>query len=91
MACSCVFGSGCAYDGCANSVALLPRLNETRAGPAGSMTVLLCVMQANVDFSTAAAIRLAKAHDPERDRTMASAGGWVGGGGGWGAAREGGR
>jgi len=37
---------------------------------AGEMTVILCVIPANVDFSTAAAIKLAKKHDPAGERTM---------------------
>lgn len=34
------------------------------------MTVILCVIPATVDFSTAAAIKLAKKHDPAGERTM---------------------
>lgn len=34
------------------------------------MVVILCVVQATVDFSTAAAIKLARKHDPEGERTM---------------------
>lgn len=40
--------------------------------PAGETTVVLAIVQANVDFSTAAAIKLAKKFDPNRDRTMVS-------------------
>ncbi|EFN56960.1 hypothetical protein CHLNCDRAFT_21811, partial [Chlorella variabilis] len=39
---------------------------------AGETTVVLAIVQANVDFSTAAAIKLAKKFDPNRDRTMVS-------------------
>lgn len=36
----------------------------------GPMTVLLCIVPATVDFSTAGGIKLAKKHDPEGNRTM---------------------
>lgn len=34
------------------------------------MVVILCVVPATVDFSTAAAIKLARKHDPKGERTM---------------------
>lgn len=46
----------------------------------GDMVVILCVVPANVDFATAGGIKLARAHDPEGERTMV---------GGRAAAREG--
>lgn len=44
----------------------------------GDMTVILCVLQATVDFSTAAAIKLARKHDPAGERTMVRASGVTG-------------